>query len=293
MFENSQRAPTPALDREISALADGEYAARLDLRSQVDADAFRLELPFDAGITNRGGGIHGGALVSVLMAAARVSAAASERGQSERRPRLLTANVAFLSVPRRGRLVARAEVVRRGREIAHASATAVDQDGVSVAAGAMTIGFVDSSAREQSTAEQGRADSCIDLSSGNPVSGSPYLAAAGVLVLPPEGPMARIWLPQERNRASDPRRVDEGAIAGLADSCAAYAAHLQTPQATAQGGLTVSLALTFHTELAADLIGTGVVKGGGAGCCTAAVEVASGVGGIPVASGFAVYRLPG
>jgi len=205
---------------------------------------------------------------------------------------LLTANVAFLSVPRRGRLVARANVVRRGREIAHASAAAVDEDGASVAAGAITIGFVDPSAQEQSMTQNGGADGCVDVASGNRVPDSPYLAAAGVLVLPPEGRTARVWLPQEHNRASDPARVDEGAIAGLADSCAAYAAHLQKQQAGAQGGVTVSMALTFHADLAADLVGAGVVKGRGVGCYTAAVEVASGVGGIPVASGFAVYRLP-
>lgn len=292
MFRDSKRASSPALDREIAALRDGEYAARLALHSQLDDDVLRVELPFDPGVTNRGGRIHGGALASVLMAAARVAAAASERGQSERRPRLLTANITFLSVPRHGRLVARAEVLRRGREIAHASAIAVDEDGASAATGTMTIGFVDSSPHARSTVEQGGTSRCVDLSSGNPVLGSPYLAAAGVLVLPPEGRTARIWLPQERNRASDPARVDEGAIAGLADSCAAYAAHLQTPQTGVQAGVTVSLALTFHAELAVDLIGTGLVKGHGVGCYTAAVEVASGVSEIPVASGFAVYRLP-
>jgi acyl-coenzyme A thioesterase PaaI-like protein len=163
---------------------------------------------------------------------------------------------------------------------------------VAVASAAIAIGLVDPSVREDGMALPARSASSLDLAVGTRVPGSPYLSTAGVLVLPPEGGSARALLPQERNRASDPARVDEGAIAGLADSCAAYAAHLRAPSASPRGGVTVSMALAFHASLAEDLIGVGVVQGHAAGCYTAAVDVAGAASGASVATGFAVYRLP-
>lgn len=293
MSRPSSIASSPVLDRELAALADGEYAARLGLRAVRVADGgVAVELPFAPSIMNRGGRVHGGALASVLLAAARVAAASSERPASDRTVRLLTANVAFLAVPRHGRVLAEASVLRRGRDIAHAAVTAVDEDGVAVATGAIAIGFVDPSIGADETAIQPRSAAPLDLAAGTRVPGSPYLSTAGVLVLPPEGQHARALLPQERNRAPDPARVDEGAIAGLADSCAAYAAHLREPGASARGGVTVSMALAFHTSLAEDVIGVGVVQGRAAGCYTAAVDVTGASSGAAVASGFAVYRLP-
>lgn len=294
MSRPSSFASSPALDRELAALAEGEYAARLGLRAvRVADDGVTVELPFAPSIMNRGGRVHGGALASVLLAAARVAGASSERAASDRTVRLLTANVAFLAVPRHGRVLAEALVLRRGRDIAHAAVTAVDEDGVAVATAAIAFGFVDPSVGADDAAIRPRSAASLDLTAGTRVPGSPYLSTAGVLVLPPEGRSARALLPQERNRASDPARVDEGAIAGLADSCAAYAAHLREPGASARGGVTVSMALAFHTSLAEDVIGVGIVQGHAAGCYTAAVDVTGASSGAAVASGFAVYRLPG
>lgn len=293
MSRSSSFASSPALDRELAALAGGEYAARLGLRAVRVADAgVTVELPFAPSIMNRGGRVHGGALASVLLAAARVAGASSERVASDRTVRLLTANVAFLAVPRHGRVLAEASVLRRGRDIVHAAVTAVDEDGVAVASAAIAVGLVDPSAREEEMVLQKRSVSSLDPAVGTRVPGSPYLSTAGVLILPPQRGSARALLPQERNRAADPVRVDEGAIAGLADSCAAYAAHMRAPSVSPRGGVTVSMALAFHASLAEDLIGVGVVQGYAAGCYTAVVDVAGAASGATVASGFAVYRLP-
>jgi hypothetical protein len=86
--------------------------------------------------------------------------------------------------------------------------------------------------------------------------------------------------------------VDEGAVAGLVDSCAAYAAHMRAPSASPRGGVTVSMALAFHASGAEDLVGVGIVQGHAAGCYTATVDVAGAASGATVATGFAVYRLP-
>lgn len=293
MNRSSSSASSPALDRELAALADGEYAARLGLRVVRVADVgVTVELPFAPSIMNRGGRVHGGALASVLLAAARVAVAASERVASDRTVRLLTANVAFLAVPRHGRVLAEASVLRRGRDIAHAAVTAVDENGVAVASAAIAVGLVDPSVGEEGVTLRARSATSLDVAVGTRVPGSPYLSTAGVLILPPEGGSARALLPQERNRAADPARVDEGAIAGLADSCAAYAAHMRAPSASPRGGVTVSLALAFHASLAENLIGVGIVQGQAAGCYTAAVDVVGAASGASVASGFAVYRLP-
>jgi uncharacterized protein (TIGR00369 family) len=293
MSRPSSFVSAPALDRELAALADGEYASRLGLRvARVAEDDIAVELPFAPSIMNRGGRVHGGALASVLLAAARVAGASSERPASDRAVRLLTANVAFLAVPRHGRVLAAARVLRRGRDIAHSAVTALDEDGVAVASAAIAIGFVDPSVHEEATVLQARSAPALDLAVGTRVPGSPYLSTAGVLILPPEGGSARALLPQERNGALDPARVDEGAVAGLVDSCAAYAAHMRAPGASAHGGVTVSMALAYHASRAEDLIGLGVVQGHAAGCYTASVEVTGAASGASVATGFAVYRLP-
>ena len=282
-----------ALDRELAALAAGEYPARLGLRPErVEEGRAAVAMPFDPSIVNRGGRVHGGALASLLLAAARIAVAASERAESERRVRLLTANVSFLAVPRHGRLVGEASVIRRGREIAHTSVNAFDEDGTTVANAAIAVGVVDPAAAEEVVVAHGRSARPRDLAQGTRVPGSPYLSAAGVLVLPPEQRSARALLPQARNRAMDPPRVDEGAIAGLADSCAAYAAHLREPGFGQRGGVTVSMALAFHSSREEDLIGIGTVTGHAAGCYVAGVDVTAAASGASVASGFAVYRLP-
>jgi uncharacterized protein (TIGR00369 family) len=294
MGGSSSRDFSRALDRELAALTNGEYAVRLQCRpARLDEGRVAVEIPFGPNIVNRGGRVHGGALASLLIAAARVSAAASEHAGSDRRVRLLAANFAFLSVPRHGRLVAEAGVVRRGREIAHMNAKAFDEGGATVANAAIAVGLVDSYTDEKVEAPHRTNAGTVDLAQGAAVSSSPYLSAAGVLILPPSERSARAVLPQVPNRAADPSRVDEGAIAGFADSCAAYAAHLQKPELGQRGGVTVSMGLAFHSSCDEDLVGVGAVTGHAAGCCLAVVDVAGALSGIPVASGFAVYRLPG
>lgn len=295
MVASSTRfTPPPSLARELAALENGEYAARLALRpARVDDDCVAVELGFDPTIMNRGGRVHGGAIASLLLAAARVAAAASERPTTDRSVRLLTLNVEFLSSPHHGRLLAESHVVRRGREIAHTMVRCVDEGGTSVASAAAAIGLVRPDAVEEGGPAAELADRRpVDFAAGTRVPGSPYLSTAGMLVLPPENGSARALMPRERNRASDPSRIDEGAIAGLADSCAAYAAHMQEPRVGARGGVTVSMALVFHAARDEDLIGVGEVKGHAAGCYTAAVDVAGLASAIPVASALVVYRLP-
>lgn len=291
MGDSSEVPCSRSLERELSALIVGEYSSRLGLRSLFTADArASVEMPFDSSLLNRGGRAHGGALASVLLAAVRVAAAASEKEPSERHVRILSANVSFLTVPSRGRLIAEARIVRRGREIAHAVAEAVDERGVCVANAAVTTGFL-AAGDDGSRTDEGGARA-QDLSAARPVAESPYLSAAGVLILPPEQRVARALLPRVRNRAAHPGRVDEGAIAGLADSCAAYAAHLCDTGVGERGGVTVSMALAFHSSREEDLIGAGVVTGRAAGCYLATVDVRGAASGISAASGFAVYRLP-
>jgi acyl-coenzyme A thioesterase PaaI-like protein len=56
MSRPSSFASSPALNRELAALADGEYAARLGLRAaRVAEDNVAVELPFAPSVMNRGG----------------------------------------------------------------------------------------------------------------------------------------------------------------------------------------------------------------------------------------------
>lgn len=294
MGSGSETASSPSLDRAVAALSDGEYAARLGFRpTQLARARATVAMPFAETIVNRGGKVHGGALASLLIAAARIAAAASERPDSARRIRLLSANIAFLSAPRRGPLVAEASVVRRGRDIAHVSVNASDDEGTNAATAAIAVGLVDPDVPEDLKVPGHRAFAPDDIARASPVPGSPYLSAAGVMVLPSSQRSSRAVLPRIRNRATDPDRVDDGAIAGLADSCAAYAAHLCAPQSHERGGMTVSMALTFQSSRDEDLIGVGAVSGRAAGCYLATVDVTGLRSRVSVASGLVVYRLPG
>jgi uncharacterized protein (TIGR00369 family) len=248
-------------------------------------------MPFDQSLVNRGGRVHGGAIASLLISAARIGAAESEQSDRERRIRPLAASIGFLSVPRHGRLIAVADVVRRGRDVAHTRVNVVDEGGATVADASIVVGLVDPDGEQNAMTGHAAGPVAQTNLQGSPVPDSPYLSAAGILILPSAERSARALLPKLCNRAADPWRVDEGAIGGLADSCAAFAAHLDEPGPRQAGGVTVSLALAFHAALDDDLVGIAAVSGRDAGCFLAAIDVVGATSGIPVASGFAVYRL--
>ncbi len=123
------------------------------------------------------------------------------------------------------------------------------------------------------------------------MAASPYLSRAGVTRIAPEGRVARLRIPYALNDAPSPPRVDDGAIAGLVDSCAAFASYLDGEAELDRSGVTVSMSLSIFRSAPADLIGRAQVIGRSGESRVAQVDVAAAESGHAVASGLAVYRL--
>lgn len=281
------------IEREIEAVETGAYARRLGLvvLAARDGEAF-VTLPIGIATQNRGGRVHGGAIASVLLAAARVATAASEREGPARQVWCLDAHVSFLEVPGPEAVTAEAKVEKRGRDLAHLSVVARDADGTRVARAALTAVLVDEESRFAHPPIEpvfGRVGS----ETGTTIEGSPYLSAAGVTLLEPEGGIARLRLPQASNGADGPHRVDDGAIAGLVDSCAAYASYLDSGASIDRRGITVSMSVQFLAPMPEDLIGSARVVASAADCRVAEVEVLGAASRSVAARGTAVYRIVG
>jgi len=280
-----------ARERELAALAAGAYARRLALRaSAVGEGTATVDLPFDATLLNRGGRIHGGAIASVALAAGRLAAAASERAGSERWVRSIGANISFLRVPRDAAVTAVASVLERGRDLAHVAVDVVDGDAARVVSAELTCVFLaDGDARSTSRATASTAPTGV----GTPetISESPYLSSAGMRRFEPAGRVARLSLPFAPNAAANPPRIDDGAIAGLVDSCAAYASYLDGGESLDRSGVTVSMSLNLHDASSSDAVGAGWVLSRSGTSRVAQVEVSDVASGLLVASGVAVYRI--
>ncbi len=111
------------LERERAAFATGAYARRLQLELlAVGRDEASTSLPLHEAAINRSGRVHGGAIASVMFAAARFAAASSEGGDVARDVTCVHAHIAFLAVPSNDAVVSHARVLRRGRDVAHVAA---------------------------------------------------------------------------------------------------------------------------------------------------------------------------
>ena len=280
-----------AAEREIAALASGTYARRLALTASAVGDGTAsVTMPFGELLLNRGGRMHGGAIASVALAAARLATAASERPDSVRWPWCSAATIAFLNVPSEGVVTAGASVLERGRDLAHVGVDVRDGDGRRVASAALTCAL-QAKGDAQATTLSTVAVPSEQTTSVVSVTESPYLSAAGIRRFEPSGRVARLRLPFEINAADNPRRIDDGAIAGLVDSCAAFASYLDDGQSFDRRGVTASLTLSFHEASCADAVGAGWVLSRSGSSRVAHVEVIDVSSGHLVASGDAVYRI--
>jgi len=279
--------------QEIEAVETGAHARRLGLAVLAASDGeASVSLPIGIATQNRGGRVHGGAIASVLLAAARVATAASERDGVARRLWCLDAQVSFLQVPGEAAVTAEARVERRGRDLAHVSVVAHDADGNRVARAAVTtLLFVDESPSANATTSPSYG--FVHAEAGTAIEGSPYLTAAGIRLLEPKGGLARLRLPYVSNGADHPLRVDDGAIAGLVDSCAAFASYLDCGASIDRRGITVTMSVQFLAPLPEDLIGSARVVASAADCRISEVEVLGVAGGRAAARGTAVYRIVG
>lgn len=280
-----------ARKRELDAIEAGPYARRLGLRVLTASEReTAVEMPFRTELLNRGGRVHGGAITSVLLAAGRLAAAVSERNGPPRFAWCFAASVSFLGVPAEGVVTARAAVLRRGRDLAHVGVDASDASGTPVATAALTCVFrSDGDAASGSRVVLGRDDG--ELASTGTIAASPYLSAAGVELLEPAGRVARLRLPSAPNLAENPRRIDDGAIAGLVDSCAAFASYLDDGESFDRSGVTVSMSLNLHEAVPEELLGRAWVVSRSGSCRIARVEVGGATSGCLAASGAAVYRI--
>jgi acyl-coenzyme A thioesterase PaaI-like protein len=103
--------------------------------------------------------------------------------------------------------------------------------------------------------------------------------------------VAGLRLPFAPNAAECPRRIDDGAIAGLIDSCAAFASYLDDGASFGRSGVTVSMSFSLHAASESDAFGHGVVLSRQGSSRIAHVEVTESASGHLLASGMAVYRI--
>ena len=280
-----------SLVRERESVASGAYTRRLRLEvlaaGQGEAS---VSLPVHDAVINRSGRVHGGAIASGMLTAGRLAAAASERETTTRLITCCHSHVAFLDIPADAAVVSRARVLRRGRDVAHVAAKSLAADGSEIARSSLTFAFVEQAAAFGDT-DAARGVPCADPGDDSSMSASPYLSAAGVTRLESEGGVARLRVPYAINAASSPARVDDGAIAGLVDSCAAFAAYLDAGIDLGRTGVTVSMSINVLAASEEDLVGRAWVTARAGDSCISRIEVSGAATGRGVASGSAVYRI--
>ncbi len=105
---------------------------------QAEEDCARVRLPYRREVTTIGDTVHGGAIASLVDAAATVSFWATSKVGPGSRGTTIGFSVNFLSAGRGRDLVATARVRKRGREVSTGEVTVCDTEGVEVAFAVVT-----------------------------------------------------------------------------------------------------------------------------------------------------------
>jgi uncharacterized protein (TIGR00369 family) len=288
------------LDRVRLALCESAYQERLGTEF-VDAGDGRatVALPLRPNNTNRSGNLHGGAHASLMLSAASLATAATEREPSAQKavsPRMLS--LSYLGAVRDIGVRAEAHVVRRGRDVAHVAVVVDSDEGERIAAGTVTLGIHEDGAQASARTSAGTKRGAtlhdqVAVDGGTVVEGSPFLEQSGLVLLADENDeWQSMMIPVARNEGAD-GTIDDGAIVGMVDNCGSLAAYTAEGVSREQLGATLSMSVAFASTLQGPVVGSGRLVAHLGSALTSEVEIWSpGDGGLR-ATGLVTYRIPG
>ncbi|HIF63316.1 MAG TPA: hypothetical protein EYG16_09595 [Deltaproteobacteria bacterium] len=259
----------PAWRSAAGELAASAYARRLGLAAGGGlGDAAAMEqaatggdcvgLAWTVDNTNTGGRLHGGAVASVMMAAAPLALAAGDGdgsgGQGGSASWLPAAvSLRFLEPVRSGgQLTGRARVLRRGRTLAFIEAEAVAAGGSRVGVAMITLHRVAGRATAgPSLLEKPSGPAGATWPRVGQRAPSAYTHGLGMEVetIGSHGAAVKAPLAPNEGRAGC---FDEGAIVGLLDTCGAIAAYTTSIDGGRGASSTLGLDLSFITPLVGD-----------------------------------------
>lgn len=288
------------LDRVRAEFRESIYQRRLgtDLVSAGDGEAI-VALPLRSHNTNRSGTLHGGAHASLMLSAASLATASTEREPAVGKavsPRMLS--LSYLGVARGVGVRAHAKVVRRGRDVAHV-AVAVDSDeGDPIAVGNVTVAVHERGALASSaTTAGGRRTATpygrVSVDNGISVQGSPFLEESGLVMLAAQSDeWQSLLIPVARNEGGH-GRIDDGAIVAMVDNCGSLAAYTADGVEREQLGATLSMSVVFASSLPGPVVGSGRLVTRLGSTLASEVEIWSPEEGRLRATGLVSYRIPG
>jgi uncharacterized protein (TIGR00369 family) len=290
-------AENTLLSQVRKAFEDSVFQRRLGVELEsVGVGEAIVRLPLHRTNANRSGNLHGGAHASLLLSAASLATASSEREPSAGKavsPRSLA--ISYLGAARRTGVRAHAKVVRRGRDVAHVSVVVDSEEGDAIAVGNVTVAVHDRSevARSMTDAGTERKAALFGRVSqkGDPVEGSPFLEESGLVVLSEQVEQWQsLLIPTERNEECD-QRIDDGAVVGLVDNCGSWAAYTAEGLGRESLGSTLSMSVVFASSVAGPLIGSGRLLSHLGTALTSEVEIWSPADGSLRATGLVTYRI--
>ncbi|HYB99986.1 MAG TPA: PaaI family thioesterase [Candidatus Limnocylindrales bacterium] len=286
-----------ALARQrATELERGQYAQRIGGRVVALGDGTaEVDAPYRDIHANTYGLVHGGIAASLACWAGALAAWTSQRVQQETdllRGRMLSLHVNYLAVAREEALRAVAVVSQRGREAVHLRADVLAGARL-VAQAAMVYRIalpVLASAQPISTyLGRRRAWSGGALAGQAPLPlVSPFIRSAGIVLRRSDRELAAMTMPLAGN-ADAGGMLDEGALVGCIDTCAALACkpfHEVIPSKST----TVSLSVAFGEPVADDVGMVGCLEARDGEIFTTTVEASAGDHSRCAASAVVVYR---
>jgi uncharacterized protein (TIGR00369 family) len=240
------------LARILAAAGGSAYLRRVGFRCEHAGDgSARARLEYTDANANRAGAVHGGAIATLLLGAAELAAASTERDAHDRDLRPAMLSVAFLGGVRAASdIVATARVLRRGRDTIHVSVEAVSGQDDATASALLAYRVGDSRVLHAEPPPSRAAQRTH--TSGGRLAGSAYMGAGGAQILESAGDWSCMLLPLQPNEGAT-GRVHEGAVVGLVDTCAALAAFRGLPETSRPASATVSLSIAWTGTLDGDL----------------------------------------
>ncbi|HXC50213.1 MAG TPA: acyl-CoA thioesterase domain-containing protein [Candidatus Limnocylindrales bacterium] len=299
-----------AAKRLAAAIEAAPYAARLGFRAGGISDAAANgSVPYAGVLANAQGFIHGGVAASLSIWSALVAAVASDRGpagdldgpQAIPAASPVSLSISYLAPARAELLRASAAVVSRGREIAHVRIDVAGKDANAVATALVVLRTTrpPAAATAPSMGEETPFPEEIagfgDAAERSRPLISPFSQAMGMIVHSYDSNSAVLAMRRDIN-SGPTGAVDWGALAAMADTCAALAC-LPSIDERMLGSATLSLSAIFGEPLLAPAIAVGRPVAESGELKSALVEVGAGnldaaekIAGRPAMTACVAYR---
>jgi len=263
------------LGAHVAAIGSGNACVEADYRDEH---------------SNTFGLVHGGVAASLALWAGDVASWSSQRVSTPAAGlggRPLTLHISYLEVAREESLRATATVLQRGREVVHLRADVLASTRT-VAQALMTyrIGPPQQAQILSPPAMAGDSD-VLDAIEHLPKV-SPFIRTCGIRLHRADRDLAAMTMPLAGNESAS-GALDEGALAGCIDTCAALACKAFHDCAPTRAA-TLSLSAAFAAPLPGDVAVTGRLDARDGEIFTTRVEAAAAAGGGAGATALVTYR---